>query len=89
MQHCNHRQAALMAQALDQRQHFNLMSNIQRRSRFIQQQTTAVLRDHHRQPGPLTFTAGEAVYQAVGKGFEPHQPDRLFYQLAIASLETA
>ncbi|MNI49900.1 hypothetical protein D3C73_1045380 [compost metagenome] len=89
VQYRNHRQATLSAQLLDQRQHLNLMSDIQCRGRFIQQQTAAVLRHHHRQPGALTLPAGQAVHQAVGKWLQTHQRNRLLHLLTIVSAKTA
>ena len=79
----DHRQAALLAETMHQRQNIDLMSNIQRRGGFIEQQAATVLRHQHGDPRPLAFTAGEAVHQTMSERLQPHQRNRLFYFLTV------
>ncbi|SYR62602.1 Uncharacterised protein [Klebsiella pneumoniae] len=63
------------------------MGDIQRRGRFIKQQTAAILRHQHGDPRPLTLAAGETVHQPLRQRLQPHQRDRLFHLFPIRRAE--
>ena len=61
MQHHHGRKRTGVDRFTQQPQHVDLMGHIQRRNRFIQQQATRPLRQHHRYPRPLFFPARHGV----------------------------
>ncbi len=77
------------ARTMDQRQHLDLMRDIKRRDRFVQQQAFGILSHQHREPDPLALAAGEGINQAIAERSNIGQCDRFGDLDAIDLTETA
>ena len=65
----DHAQPEGLRQVFHQGHHFDLVGDVQRGQRLVQQQEAALLRQAHRQPDARAFAAGEGVDDLAGEVF--------------------
>ena len=73
MEYDDDAEIAFTGKLLDERQNFDLMGDIERRSRLIEQQAFGILRNQHRDPDPLALAAGQCIDQPVRKRLDMGQ----------------
>ena len=92
VQHDDDAQPQGVAQVRDQLHHLDLMGDVQRRQRLVQQQIATALGQQHREPYTLTFATGEGIDLLVGEGFGVGQRDGAldgFFILGAGTAEQA
>ncbi len=65
MQHHDDGFAVLAIERAQQIEHVNLVGQIQKRGRFIEQHHLGILRQRHGYPHPLALAAGKRIHRAV------------------------
>jgi hypothetical protein len=76
VQHQHHR-APGPSQVVDELEHLQLVAEVQRGGRLVQQHHLGLLGDDHRDPGPLALPAGEGVQRPVGELEQVRRGQRL------------
>ncbi|CAM2159701.1 hypothetical protein PT2222_60115 [Paraburkholderia tropica] len=89
VQHDHDRERALVGQRAQQAQHLDLMRDVERGSRLVEQQTGRGLRHQHREPDALTLAAREVIGELRGETRGVGEAQRLVDMRVIVGAQAA